>query len=94
MQENKFTFQTIESSCVLKLLTNVDVNKAAGMDNMSERFLKDGADILAIPITQVCNLSIKLSHVPNNCKLTKLKPCPKKVVKLVLKIFDQSPSYL
>ena len=59
LQENKFTFQTIESSSVLKLLKNVKVNKAAGMDNISRGFLKDGADILAIPVTQTCNLSIK-----------------------------------
>ena len=78
MQENRFKLQTIESSSVLKLLKNVEVNKAAGMDNISGRFLKDGADILAIPVTQICNLSIKLSHFPNNCKLAKLKPLYKK----------------
>ena len=42
LQENKFTFQTFESSSVLKLLANVEVSKAAGMDNMYGRFLKDG----------------------------------------------------
>ena len=78
MQKNRFKLQTIESSSVLKLLKNVEVNKAAGMDNISGRFLKDGADILAIPVTQICNLSIKLSHFPNNCKLAKLKPLYKK----------------
>ena len=78
MQENRFKLQTIESSSVLKLLKNVEVNKAAGMDNISGRFLKDGADILAIPVTQICNLSIQLSHFPNNYKLAKLKPLYKK----------------
>ena len=78
MQENTFTFQTIKSSSVLRLLTSVEVNKAAGMDNTSGRFLKDGADMLAIPVTQICNLSIKLLHFPNNCRLTKLKPLYKK----------------
>ena len=63
---------------MLKLLENVEVNKAAGMDNISARFLKDGADILAIPVTQISNLSIKLSHFLNNCKLAKLKPLYKK----------------
>ena len=58
--ENRLTFQTIESSSVLKLLKNVEIDKSAGMDNISGRFLKDGADILAIPVTQICNLSIKL----------------------------------
>ena len=67
----EFTFHSIESSSVLKLLKNVEVNKAAGMDNISGRFLKDGADILAIPVTQICNLS-------NNYKLAKLKPLYKK----------------
>ena len=38
-------------------------------------------DILAISVTQICNLSIKLSHVPNNCKLAKLKSLYKKVSK-------------
>ena len=74
LQENRFIFQTIESSSVLKLLKNVEVNKAARMGNISGKFLKDSADILAIPVTQNCNLSIKLSHLTNNCRLAKLKP--------------------
>ena len=78
LQENKFIFHTIESNSVLKLLKNVEVNKAAGIDNISGRFLKDGADILATPVTQICNLSIKLSHFPHDCKLAKLKPLYKK----------------
>ena len=41
--------------------------------NISGRFLKDGADILAIPVTQISNLTIKLSHFPNKYKLAKLK---------------------
>ena len=48
LQENRFTFQAIESSSALKLLENVEVNKAAVMDNISGRFLKDGADISII----------------------------------------------
>ena len=78
LQENKFIFHTIDSNSVLQLLKNVKVNKAAGIDNISGQFLKDGADILAIPVTQICNLSIKLSHLPNDCKLAKLKPLYKK----------------
>ena len=35
LQENKFIFHTIESSSVVKLLKNVEVNKAAGIDNIS-----------------------------------------------------------
>ena len=78
LQENRFTFQKIKSSPVLKLLKNVKVNEAADMGNISGRFLKDGADITAIPVTQICNLSIKLSHFPYSCKLAELKPLYKK----------------
>ena len=35
LQENKYIFHTVESSSVLKLLKNVEDNKAAGLDNIS-----------------------------------------------------------
>ena len=62
-------------------LKNCDINKAAGIDDLSGRFLKDGADILTIPIIQLCNLSIKFSHFPKDCKVAKLKPLYKKGTK-------------
>ena len=52
----------------------MDENKAAGLDNRSGKFLKDGATILAKPLSQICNLSIKYSTFPNDCKIAKLKP--------------------
>ena len=56
----KLHFQTIQSRYIPDLLKNCDINKAAGIDDLSGRFLKDGANILTMPITQICNLSIKL----------------------------------
>ena len=55
----KLTFQAIQTKYISDLLKNCDTNKAAGIDDLSGRFLKDGADILTIPITQPCNLCIK-----------------------------------
>ena len=49
----KLTFQTIQTRYISDLLKNCDSNKAAGNDDLSGRFLEDGADILTIPITQV-----------------------------------------
>ena len=46
--------------------------------NKSGRFLKDGSKVLAAPIVQICNISIKLSTVPDECKIAKLKPLYKK----------------
>ena len=36
---------------VLKLLRDIDENKATGLDNVSVKFLKDGATVLAKPIS-------------------------------------------
>ena len=59
LSHNKLDFQTVQPNTISNLLKSY---KAAGIDNVSGRFLKDGADVLGIPITQICNVSIKLSH--------------------------------
>ena len=75
---NKFKFSMAKEETVLKLLKNMDTDKAPGLDKLSARFLKDGADVLAKPITQICNLSIKFSISPIKCQIAKLKPLFKK----------------
>ena len=64
---------------VLKLLQDLDENKAVGLDNLSAKFLKHGATVLAKTISQICNLSIKYSIFQSECKIAKLKPLFKKV---------------
>ena len=44
------------------------------MDNLSERFLKDGAVDLALPISKLRNLSIGHSKFPLDYKIAKFKP--------------------
>ena len=63
---------------VLKLLKNIYVSKAAGIDNVIGSFLKDGTVTLAKPVVEICNLSIKPKSFPDPCKLAKLKPMFKK----------------
>ena len=53
---------------VLKHLQDLDENKAAGLDNLSGKFLKDGPTVLAKSISQICNLSIKYSIFPLTVK--------------------------
>ena len=48
------------------------------MDNLFGRFLKDGAKVLAKPVTELCNLSITSGKFPDSCKIAKLKPIYKK----------------
>ena len=68
----------ITENIVSKLLKNIDISKAVGIDNLPGRFLKDGAVILAKPVTEICNLSIKSIIFPDPCKLAKLKSIFKK----------------
>ena len=59
---------------VLKLLEDVNENKAAGLDNLSRKFLKDGETVLAKPISYICNLSIKYSNDYLKKKYSKTVP--------------------
>ena len=63
---------------VLEVLQFFDISKAAGIDKISGRFLKDGVNILAKPIAKICNISISSGLFPSDCKIAKLKPLYKK----------------
>ena len=66
---------------ILKLLKQLNPAKSAGIDNLTGKFLKEGAPVLASPITDLVNLSISLSLFPDDCKIAKLKPIYKKEAK-------------
>ena len=50
------------------------------MDEISSKFLKDGAEVFTKPICDIINLSVKLSTFPDKCKIAKLIPLFKKRV--------------
>ena len=61
-----------------KILRSTNICKAAGIDDLSCCFLKDGSQVLSKPLCELYNLSIKLGSFPNSCKIAKLKPLSKK----------------
>ena len=63
---------------VFELFKDTNPQKAAGIDNLFRRFLKDGAVVLASPIPKLCNLLIKRSKFPLDCKIVKFKPLYKR----------------
>ena len=71
-------------------MKNIDSSEAPGVDKLSQRFLKDGANISAKPISALRNLSISLWVFPNACKVGKLKPIFKKGEKLILPTTGQT----
>ena len=58
IQSDSFNLATVSESTILTILKNTKISKAAGLNNLSGRFLKDGTKVLAKPITELCNLSI------------------------------------
>ena len=74
----KFELVCITEESIKKLLCCLDVSKAPGMDEISPRFLKDDAEVLAKPIRDIINLTIKLLTFPDKCKIAKLTPPFKK----------------
>ena len=63
-------------------MQDIKSSKAVGIDKFSGKFLKDGADILAKPVSALCNLSISWGVFPSACKVAKLKPIFKKGKKI------------
>ena len=68
-------------------MKGLNPSKAAGIDNLSGKFLKDGAHVLARPISQLCNLSITLNSFPRNCKIA--TPYHITLLNLLLKIIER-----
>ena len=59
-------------------MQDIKSSKAAGVDKLSGKFLKNGFDILAKPVSALCNLSISGGVFSSACKVAKLKPIFKK----------------
>ena len=78
IQTDSFNLTAVSENTILNILKNTNVSKAAGLDNLSGRFLKDGAEVKAELITDLCNFSVTSGKFPDSCKIGKLKPTYKK----------------
>ena len=58
MISNDFCLSNTSEEKVLKIMTSIESSKAAGVDKLSGRFLKDRASIIGKPISALCYLSI------------------------------------
>ena len=73
LAEKKSDLLPTKKDYALKILRDINTSKAAGIDRLPGRFLKDGANVLAKPVEDVCNLSIPLNKFPSAFKLSKVK---------------------
>jgi hypothetical protein len=63
-----FIFRTTEEF-VFKELCSLNTNKSTGLDEIPARFIKDGANVIKVPITAIINQSITTGVVPQSITL-------------------------
>ena len=73
-----FHIKSTSEEKVFRIMKNIEISKAAGIDRLPGWFLIDGTEILSKPISDICNLSIFHGIFPNACKVAKLQPIFKK----------------
>ena len=78
IQSYHFNLASVSENSILSILKAIRDSKAADLDSLSWRFLKDGAKFLAKPISDSCNLSINSEKFSDLCKVGKLNPLYKK----------------
>ena len=69
-----FVLHNVDVTSIEKILKNLDVAKAFGIDQISARFLKEGAPVIANNVANIINLSIKHVTFPSQCKTVEIKP--------------------
>ena len=75
--DTTFEIPSVNKEKVLKYLSNVDISKATGTDNIGPRLLKLAAPCIAEGITFICNSSIRSSCFPDKWKEAKVSPLHK-----------------
>ena len=69
-----FEFSEIDPSRVLNLLLKVDIARATGLDQISNKVLKLAAPIIYRQLTDLFNLSVRSGVFPVDWKLAKVSP--------------------
>ena len=70
--KSKFSLNHISTEFVTRQLRGLKTNKAAGLDKISARLLKDSADIISPVLQYLINLSIDQNSFPNSWKSAKV----------------------
>jgi hypothetical protein len=71
---------TIDTFCFCKFFykRSLNANKSTGVDEIPARFIKDGGNVIKVPITAIINQSITTGVVPQSMKYARVKPLFKK----------------
>ena len=76
--ENSFSFNAVSQSQVVKILKDINPQKATGHDGIPPKLLKLLAPALALPIASLTNLLIQRGQFPSELKKAEITPIFKK----------------
>ena len=74
---NSFDFQQIKAPQVKKLLKEIDIKKAVGVDTIPPKLIKIGVDIITEPLTQAINCCLRQGILPEIAKVASVVPLDK-----------------
>ena len=75
--EDVINHMTCDTKEVQKLLSCLNANKSCGVDKIPARLLKETADISAVPLSMLFNLSFKQGRLPKLWKSANITPIHK-----------------
>ena len=75
---NAFCLNEVNVDNINIILNSMSANKATGLDDLSPRFVKDGARVIAPMITHIVNMSIRQGIIPDDLKRARVIPIHKK----------------
>lgn len=70
----QFKFDKVSELFIITQLQSLKSGKAVGLDNISPRLLKDAADIITNPLTQIINASLSQATLPADWKAARVIP--------------------
>ena len=72
-----FDFQKVKPPEVKRLLKEIDIKKAVGVDTIPPKLIKIGADIIAEPLTKAINCCLRQGIFPDNATIASVVPVDK-----------------
>lgn len=98
----RFEFHPTTPNHVLSLLNTLDKSKAAGLDDISARLIRECADLICSPLCVIFNQSLRLGIFPDDWKNARVTPLfkqgeqndlnnyhPISVISVVAKVFER-----
>ena len=100
--DKRFKLHPTSTNKVLSLLNRLNKSKAAGLDKISARLIRECADLICIPIRDIFNQSISQGIFPDDWKCAKVTPLfkqgdrddlnnyrPISVISVMAKVFER-----